>query len=33
MKIATNDVKKGTILLIEGKLFKVTDTAHTHMGR
>lgn len=32
-KVATQDVKKGTILLIEGKLFKVTDTAHTHMGR
>lgn len=33
MKIATQEVKKGIILLIEGKLFKVTDTAHTHMGR
>ncbi|MDR2415106.1 MAG: elongation factor P [Candidatus Peribacteria bacterium] len=33
VKITTSDVKKGTILLIEGKLFKVTDTAHTHMGR
>lgn len=33
MKITTQEVKKGTILLIEGKLFKVTDTAHTHMGR
>jgi elongation factor P len=33
VKITTSEVKKGTILLIEGKLFKVADTAHTHMGR
>ncbi|MDD2537683.1 MAG: elongation factor P [Candidatus Absconditabacteria bacterium] len=33
VKITTGDVKKGMILLIEGKLFKVVDTAHTHMGR
>ena len=33
VKITTQDARKGTILLIEGKLFKVTDTAHTHMGR
>jgi elongation factor P len=33
VKIATQEAKKGSILLIEGKLFKVTDTAHTHMGR
>ncbi|MDR2540650.1 MAG: elongation factor P [Candidatus Peribacteria bacterium] len=33
VKITTSDVRKGSILLIEGKLFKVTDTAHTHMGR
>ena len=33
VKITTSDVKKGMILLIEGKLFKVMDTAHTHMGR
>ncbi|MDR3168883.1 MAG: elongation factor P [Candidatus Peribacteria bacterium] len=33
VKITTQEVKKGSILLIEGKLFKVMDTAHTHMGR
>lgn len=33
VKITTSDVKKGSILLIDGKLFKVTETAHTHCGR
>lgn len=33
VKITTSEVKKGSILLIEGKLFKVFDTAHMHMGR
>jgi len=33
VKITTSDVKKGMILLIDEKLFKVMDTAHTHMGR
>ncbi len=33
MKISTSEVKKGTILKIDGQLYKVTDTAHTHMGR
>ena len=33
VKITTSDVKKWTILLIDGKLFKVTDTAHTHTWR
>jgi len=33
MKIETSKIKKWTILDIEGKLFKVVDTAHTHMGR
>lgn len=33
VKITTSDVKKWSILLIDGKLFKVTETAHTHMGR
>ncbi len=32
-KIDTSDVKKGKILKIEGKLFKVTDLSHTHMAR
>lgn len=33
VKIDTAKVKRGTILQIEGKLFKVTDISHTHMGR
>ncbi|MFZ2150815.1 MAG: elongation factor P [Candidatus Absconditicoccaceae bacterium] len=33
VKISTSEVKRGTILKIEGKLFKVTDMSHTHMGR
>lgn len=32
-KLQTSDVKKGKILKIEGKLYKVTDTSHTHMAR
>lgn len=33
MKIDTADVKKGTILNVDGKLFKVLDMSHTHTGR
>lgn len=33
MKISPSDVKKGTILDVEGKLFKVIDMSHTHTGR
>jgi elongation factor P len=33
MKVGTSDVKKGMILLIDGQLYRVVDTAHTHMGR
>ncbi|HOG15559.1 MAG TPA: elongation factor P [Candidatus Absconditabacterales bacterium] len=33
VKIETSKVKKGMILQIDGKLFKVIDTSHTHMGR
>ena len=33
VKITTSDVKKWSILLIDWKLFKVTETAHTHMWR
>lgn len=33
MKIDTSDVKKGTVLQVEGKLFKVIDMGHTHTGR
>lgn len=33
MKISPSDVKKGVILDVEGKLFKVIDTAHTHTWR
>ena len=33
MKIDTSKVKKGTILKIDDKLFRVTDIGHTHMGR
>ncbi|MCF7834941.1 elongation factor P [Candidatus Gracilibacteria bacterium] len=33
VKITTSEVKRGTILKIEGKLFKVTEMSHTHMGR
>ena len=33
MKISTSDVKRGTILDVEGKLYKVIDTSHTHTWR
>jgi len=33
MKISPSDVKRGVILDVEGKLFKVIDTSHTHTGR
>ena len=33
MKIDTSDVKKGTVLDVDGKLFKVYDMSHTHTGR
>ncbi len=32
-KIDTAKVKRGTILKIDDKLFRVVDTSHTHMGR
>ena len=33
MKIIPGEVKRGTILQIEGKLFRVNDMSHTHMAR
>lgn len=33
MKIDTAKVKRGTILKIDNKLFRVTDISHTHMAR
>jgi elongation factor P len=33
MKIDTSDVKKGIVLQIENKLYKVIDMSHTHTGR
>lgn len=33
MKINPGEVKRGTILQIEGKLFRITDISHTHMAR
>lgn len=33
MKIDTSEVKKGVILQVETKLFKVIDIGHTHTGR
>lgn len=33
MKIDTSSVKKGVILQVEGKLFKVIDIGHTHTWR
>ena len=33
MKIDTSAVKKGVILQVENKLFKVIDISHTHTGR
>lgn len=32
-KIDTSKVKRGTVLKIEWKLFRVTDIGHTHMAR
>jgi len=33
MRIQTSDVKKGTVLVINGELYRVLDTSHTHTGR
>lgn len=33
MKISCSEVKRGTILNVEGKLMKVLDISHTHTGR
>ncbi|MEF2175058.1 MAG: elongation factor P [Candidatus Absconditabacteria bacterium] len=33
MKIDTSDVKKGTILNLDGNFCRVVDTSHTHTGR
>ena len=33
VKVDTSKVKKGMILEIDGKLARVVETAHTHMGR
>jgi translation elongation factor P/translation initiation factor 5A len=33
MKIDTSEVKKGIVLQVETKLFKVIDIGHTHTGR
>jgi len=33
MKIDTSNVKKGTVLNVDGKLFKVLDIGHTHTWR
>ncbi len=33
MKIETSDVKKWTVLVLNGELFRVLDTSHTHTGR
>jgi elongation factor P len=33
VKIDTSDVKKGTILEMDGGLYRVVDISHTHMGR
>ncbi len=33
MKISPSEVKKWTVLDVDGKLFKVIDTAHTHTWR
>lgn len=33
MKIDVSNVKRGTILNVEGKLYKVKDISHTHTGR
>ncbi|HRX64143.1 MAG TPA: elongation factor P [Candidatus Absconditabacterales bacterium] len=33
VKVETSKVKKGMVLKVDGKLFKVIDMGHTHMGR
>ncbi len=33
MKVTTSEVKKWMILRIDWQLYRVVDTAHTHMGR
>lgn len=33
VKIDTSDVKRGTVLEMDGGLYKVVDISHTHMGR
>jgi elongation factor P len=33
MKIDTSEVKRGVVLQVENKLFKVIDIGHTHTGR
>lgn len=33
MKTNPGEVKRGTILQIEGKLFRINDISHTHMAR
>lgn len=33
MKISTSDVKRWTVLKIDGQLYRVIETAHTHMWR
>jgi len=33
VKIDTSDVKKGTVLDVDGTLYKVIDLSHTHTGR
>ena len=33
MKISTSDVKRGTVLNVDWKLYKVIDTSHTHTWR
>ncbi|USN56419.1 MAG: elongation factor P [Candidatus Peribacteria bacterium] len=33
VKIDTSDVKRGTILEMDGGLYRVVDISHTHMGR
>lgn len=33
MKIDTSDAKKWVVLKVDGQLYKIVDTSHTHMGR
>jgi translation elongation factor P/translation initiation factor 5A len=33
VKIDVSGAKRGVILDIEGSLYKITDTGHTHTGR